>query len=319
MYGELGIERGHHRGVQDAVEAGAGDEADVITAADVVEPCCGHRVEERAEPFRVGEELLGRKQTDTHHGAQPSLSGPAGEAKRMHGLGEGELGSSIISASRAKVASRSTRLGWSAHREEGGNSTGVVAVEVAQLVLEVGLLEPHADQDVAGGGRREEQVPCRHARGRPKGHQQAEHQRVANPAVQPSLLKCCRRVRPTSGVQVGPAHTEHVKVVDHERGTEGDEPAKGVENPDGTPGDAVQIPCGRAHRLPLPEQQQQNEARREHIRAALHVRGDPAGHPLLETGARHDRVLKGEEEQQRHVNDDGDPDSLLRSAVDPPG
>ena len=104
--GEFGIERGNHSGVQDPVEAGAGDEADVITAADVVEPCCGHLVEEGAEPLRVGQEPLGRKQTNTHHGGQPSRSGVAGEATRTDGLAEDDVGSSTISASLATVASR---------------------------------------------------------------------------------------------------------------------------------------------------------------------------------------------------------------------
>ena len=82
VHGESGIERGDHPGVQEPVEAGAGEEADVITAADVVEPRRGHIVEERGEPLRVGHQPLRREQTNTDHGDHPLRSDVAGVATR---------------------------------------------------------------------------------------------------------------------------------------------------------------------------------------------------------------------------------------------
>ena len=84
----LGVESGNDTSVQEPVEAGAGDEADVVTAAGVVEPCRGHLVEERAEPLRVEQESLG--------GNKPTLTMAvnlrdlcvAPEATRTNGHGE---------------------------------------------------------------------------------------------------------------------------------------------------------------------------------------------------------------------------------------
>ena len=82
VHGESRIERGDHPCVQEPVEAGAGEEADMVTAADVVEPCRGHVVEERSEPLRVGHQPLRREQTNTDHCDRTLRSGVAGVATR---------------------------------------------------------------------------------------------------------------------------------------------------------------------------------------------------------------------------------------------
>src|SRR4029453_18529068 len=58
-----------------------------------------------------------------------------------------------------------------------------------------------------------------------------------------------------------------------------------------------------ARRPPLPEQQDQREAARQHVGAALdRLRHDPRPHPL-EARPRHDAVLHGEEREQPQVDE----------------
>src|SRR5262245_64890164 len=69
-------------------------------------------------------------------------------------------------------------------RDQHGDVLAVAAILVAEQADEVALLELDGDQDVAGGGQREQQMPRRHAGRRPEGQQQAEIDRMTDVAVE---------------------------------------------------------------------------------------------------------------------------------------
>jgi hypothetical protein len=62
--------------------------------------------------------------------------------------------------------------------------------------MQVALLEADADQDVAGGGGREQEVRRTQVRRRPEGDQQPGHQRVPHERVEPVVAQCRRRSFP---------------------------------------------------------------------------------------------------------------------------
>src|SRR6185295_7960698 len=91
---------------------------------------------------------------------------------------------------------------------------------------EVALLEEDADEDVAGRGDGEQQVPHRHARRRPEGDQEAEHDRVADELVEPARDERNLGVVGAAGAQPHLAQPEQVEVVDHEGRQQHDDPAE---------------------------------------------------------------------------------------------
>jgi len=55
-------------------------------------------------------------------------------------------------------------------------------------------------------------------------------------------------------------------------------------------------------RLPLPEEQRQDQARRQHVGAALDRARHKLRPPALEARPCHDAVLHGEEPEQQHIH-----------------
>jgi hypothetical protein len=81
-------------------------------------------------------------------------------------------------------------------------------------------------------------------------------------------------------------------------------------------GGGVELPDHRRHRDPLPEQQDQREAREQDIGGAFdRFRHEPRP-PLLELLARHHAVLNGEDRHQHKVDDERLRQGRGRSAVD---
>ena len=65
-------------------------------------------------------------------------------------------------------------------RDQHRHLLAIATVLIAEQVDQIALLEPDADQDIAGGRDREQQMAGRHGRRRPEGEQEAEIERMAD-------------------------------------------------------------------------------------------------------------------------------------------
>src|SRR5438445_507064 len=80
---------------------------------------------------------------------------------------------------------RRRRTGLAAgQRDQHRDLLAIATILVAEQGDHVALLEPDADQDIAGGPDREQQVAGRHGGRRPEGQQEAEIERMARTLVE---------------------------------------------------------------------------------------------------------------------------------------
>jgi hypothetical protein len=118
-------------------------------------------------------------------------------------------------------------------------------------------------------------------------------------------------------VKIHLSEPEEVEVVDEEGGDEDSEPPGGEQRVQrGLSHWVVDPPHEAPDWLPLPEEEQQGEARGEYVRAALGSLGHDARPPALEGRARHHAVLQGEDGKEQHVDDDADAEWTLGWGVD---
>ena len=140
---------------------------------------------------------------------------------------------------------------------------------------------------------------------------------MAHEAVQRHLDEGHGPVRLVLQAQVHLTQPEQVEVVDHERRREEDhppEPEQGLEQPFADR--AFDVPDHAGDRLPLPAQQRQHQAREQHIGAAFGRLRHDAGPAFLESRARHEAVLEGEQGDQGQIDQHRRRDPAHRRGVD---
>jgi len=143
----------------------------------------------------------------------------------------------------------------------------------------------------------------RHRGRHPEREQESEIQRVAHIPVRRRHAEAHRRVRLPDERQPHLSKTEQVEVVDQERDDEHRRPAGDELAPEhGADEWILDRPDRDSDGPPLPEQQEQREARKEYERRALDRPGNNLRPPLLEPSARHHAVLHGEDRQQQCVD-----------------
>src|SRR5436305_1410609 len=75
-------------------------------------------------------------------------------------------------------------LQWTATRQQHNDLAAIAPVLIAELRDHVPLLEPDADEDVAGRPDREQQMAGRHHGRRPEAEQESKVQRMADVAIE---------------------------------------------------------------------------------------------------------------------------------------
>lgn len=198
---------------------------------------------------------------------------------------------------------------------------GVRVVLGPEGAAEIALFERDPDGDVAGGRDGEEQVRRAHQRGGPEGEHQTGHQRVAHDRVQPADLQRRRRVcaRSRRGAPPGLPQPNEVKVVDGEGRRDREHPTRRAQQPQGVCRHALDVPDEPVPRLPQRQQEGEADVRGEHVGGALELGRDPTPEPGLHRAAGHDRVLDGEEQQEREVDGDGPAGARASRPVDRAG
>ena len=102
----------------------------------------------------------------------------------------------------------------------------VAAILVAEHSDQVALLELDADQDVAGGRHREQQVASRHRRRRPEGEQEAQIDRMAHHPVKQRRVEFRRRQIPAEQAREHLAEAEQLEMAEHEGAGKQQRPAE---------------------------------------------------------------------------------------------
>ena len=162
----------------------------------------------------------------------------------------------------------------------------------------------------------EQQMPRRHMRRRPEREQHAQHQRVTHQPVQQRRLE---RLHATGGSAQRVddlAHAEQLEMIDLECRKQRDQPAHPEDRREHRCRPALNAPDGRDDRAPLPEDQDQQSARDQHIGAALAGSRNDARPPALEGRARHDAVLDRKQAKQHRVDQNRVSRGAVRSDVD---
>lgn len=127
------------------------------------------------------------------------------------------------------------------------------SVEPKQIAFFVG----HAHQNVDGHADSEEQMPGAHQWDRPESDEQAEHERVADEAVEAACHEGNRLVVAPAKVEIDLPQPEEIEVIDEEGRKQRESPAKGEENPqDGIQSSLAKVPDDGLNRLPLQKHQQ---------------------------------------------------------------
>ncbi len=151
---------------------------------------------------------------------------------------------------------------------------------------------------------------------RPEREQHAQHQRVTHQTVQQRRLE---RLHATGGSAQRVddlAHAEQLEMIDLECRKQRDQPAHPEDRREHRCRPALNAPDGRGDRTPLPEYQDQQGARDQHIGAALAGSRNDARPPALEGRARHDAVLDRKQAKQNRVDQNCVSRGAVRSDVD---
>ena len=166
----------------------------------------------------------------------------------------------------------------------------------------VALLELDGDEDVCGRRDGEDEVGDGHRRRRPEGHDEAEIDGVPDVAVPSARRELHRRVGHASQEQEDLPEAEEIEVIDEERADQHDHPAR-----EGEPLEqqaerlALDLPDHASDRLPLPEEQEQRRAGRQHEGAALERLGDDFRPDGLEALPGHHAVLQREDGEKHGI------------------
>src|SRR6478609_10741987 len=197
-----------------------------------------------------------------------------------------------------------------------GDAGAVLVVRRPERPAEVTLLERDPDADVAGGGDGEQQVGRAHPRGGPEGEHEPRHQRVPHEGVEPVDLQLGGRSPVRGRRPAGLAEPDELEVVDGEGRRDREHPAGRAERPEDGCGSPVDAPDLLVPRLPERQQQRETEIRGEDVGGALQLDRDESTESGLHPATRHPRVLDGEEQQERQVDDDRPEGRHARWAVD---
>src|SRR3546814_1541842 len=81
-------------------------------------------------------------------------------------------------------------------RDEHADTPAITGIGFAEDIEQVALLEPDRDQHIERKARREQQMPHRHRRRRPKGEEEPGIERVTDEPVEERLAQHRRRGRP---------------------------------------------------------------------------------------------------------------------------
>lgn len=187
-------------------------------------------------------------------------------------------------------------------RDEHRHSTSIIIVVLAEELSEVVFLELYADQDVGRGCDGEKQMARRHVWGRPECDDESRHNRVADISVEAAGLECYVMVLLVSQMEPDLPESEQVEVIDHERGEQHGGPsdpekseqyyfAKGI----------LHAPYYARHGMPLPIEEQQEEAGGEDEGAPLHLHRHKFRPPPLKNRTGHDGMLHCKQSQQAQV------------------
>src|SRR6476619_47900 len=129
--------------------------------------------------------------------------------------------------SQAYFIAEMSRCAWlAAPGQKHADLLAVAAVALAELRHQVALLEPDADQDVAGPADREQQVAGGHDRRRPHAEDEAEVDGVAHVAVEERRPEFRLRDLAACKAREHLAQAEQLEVIDEEGGEEQYAPAQ---------------------------------------------------------------------------------------------
>ena len=117
-------------------------------------------------------------------------------------------------------------------RQEHADLSPIAAVAIAELGDEVAFFEPDANEDVAGGPDREQQVPCRHDRHRPETEQKAEIQGMTHVTVEERLREPGCRDLMTDQACEYLVQSEQLEMVDEERTDQHQHPSEPENGPE---------------------------------------------------------------------------------------
>src|SRR5258705_5395036 len=107
-----------------------------------------------------------------------------------------------------------------------------------------------------------------HSRSRPKSNDESEQERVAHELVKKASLENQVCIFPALLKKIYLPDSEKVEVIDYERAQQHEQPAGPKQRVEYKTADGIRhAPNHAQHRTPLPEQQNQQQAREEDIRA----------------------------------------------------
>ena len=156
-----------------------------------------------------------------------------------------------------------------------------------------------------------------HRRRAPESEQPADVEWMPDEPVWSRCPESQCGVRPAAEVQPDLAQAEQIEVIDQECGDQHQRPAEGKQHTQDYPSEWVfDGPYDTTQRLPLPEQQDKSETRKQDVSGSFQRLRHNAGPPILEPLARHDAVLHREERQQSGIDQEGDAEWSTRRAVE---
>src|SRR5579885_2739667 len=177
-------------------------------------------------------------------------------------------------------------------RQDHRYSLAIANIRLAVERDEVTLFQHDPDEQVPGGGDREQQVTRRHRRRRPERQQEAEIDGMADDLVEERRPEARMLEFLAAPARVDLVQPEQLEVIDQECADQYHDPAEPEDRPQGRGAHGVaDRPDRPRDRSPLPEEQDERQARQQHVGAALHQPRHVLRPPSLEGLSRHDAVL----------------------------
>ncbi len=173
----------------------------------------------------------------------------------------------------------------------------------AQERFEIPFFVSDCDQYVSRKAACEHELADSHRWRRPEEHYPAEVQRVPDELVEEGHLELRVAVCLLYQVQPYLPQPEQIEVIDHERRQQDQQNSAEKNSPNRElPDLRFHRPDNARHRSPLPEQQDQNDARYQHVSTSLDGPWHQTGPVFLERRSRHNCVLHTEQQYQSDVD-----------------
>src|SRR6266700_7121207 len=163
-----------------------------------------------------------------------------------------------------------TEKAWYQHRD----ASTILFVACAEMRDQISFLELDADEDISRGHDREQQMPGSHVRRRPEGEQETQHEWVTHEPVQQRRLEWVQASRGSAERVKYLTQSEQLEMVDHVRRRQRRQPADPADRGQQGRRPTLHLPDRRDDRPPLPEDEDQEEARDQHIGTTLAGRRD---------------------------------------------